>query len=140
VHAYVEPLRPLEVLEVTGAADHDEFGVGDRLLELACDVEPRTRVQFVPDQQGRRGAAGQQVALSASAITNDSVLRLSRRTAANISLSSETNSGGGSPANGPGGVGSNSSAGPPCKARDVGREWFASTLTEGALRAKGGRL
>jgi hypothetical protein len=67
--------------------------------KLACDVEPRTRVQFVPDQQGRRGAAGQQVALSASAITNDSVLRLSAADSGDISLSSGKNSGGGSPAN-----------------------------------------
>jgi len=62
-HGVVELLGLLEVAEVTAAGDHYEFRVRDRLLELACDAEWRTCVEFAPDQQRRHGDAGQQVAL-----------------------------------------------------------------------------
>ena len=48
---------------MAGAGDHHELRVRDRPLELACDAERRARVQLAPDQQGRHGDAGQQVAL-----------------------------------------------------------------------------
>jgi len=53
----------LEVADVPAAGDHDEFGVGDRLLELARDAERGTRVELTADQQGRYEDVGQQVAL-----------------------------------------------------------------------------
>jgi len=35
----VEQLRHLQVAHVTGARDHDELRIGDRVLELAGDAE-----------------------------------------------------------------------------------------------------
>src|SRR5688572_6563423 len=60
-HGLVDLLGPLEIAELARARDHDELRVRDRVLELACDAERRTRVELAPDQQGRRGDAGQQV-------------------------------------------------------------------------------
>ena len=53
----------LEVADVAAAGDHHELAVRDRALELACDAQRRPRVELTPDQQGRRGDPGQQVAL-----------------------------------------------------------------------------
>ena len=62
-HGVVESLGPFEVADVTGAGDHDEPGIRDRLLELAGDAERRPRVELAPDQQRRYGDARQEVAL-----------------------------------------------------------------------------
>ena len=59
----VERLGPLEVSHVTGAGDHDELRVRDRLLELATDAERRARVPLPPNKQGRHRDARQQIAL-----------------------------------------------------------------------------
>ena len=101
---------------MTGTGDHDELRVGDRLLELACDAERRTRGRARP-QISSVGTAtwDSRSRWSASPIANSCVLRLSERTAAATSSSSATNSAGGSPADHPGSAraGSNSAAAQP---------------------------
>jgi hypothetical protein len=49
-HGFVELLGPLEVADVTSFGDDDELCLRDRLLELACDAERRTQVEFAPNQ------------------------------------------------------------------------------------------
>ena len=115
-HGLVELLGLLEVADVTGTGDHDELRVRDRLLELACDAERRTRGRARPRISSVGTATrDSRSRWSASPIANSCVLRRSERTAAAISSSSATNSAGGSPADHPGSAraGSNSSAAQP---------------------------
>ena len=48
---------------MAAVGDHDELGVRDRVLELACDAERGSRVELTPDEQCRHEDVGQQVAL-----------------------------------------------------------------------------
>ena len=81
----VEGAGLLEVADVTGAWDDHELGIRDRVLELACDPERRTRVRVTPDQQGWHGDAGSRSRWSVSAITDSRAPRLAGRAVAVIS-------------------------------------------------------
>ncbi|XKF11474.1 hypothetical protein LL946_14025 [Knoellia locipacati] len=58
----VDTVGLLEVAQVPGALDDDQLGGGDLLGETVRHLEGRAGVGLTPDQQGRNGDPGQQLA------------------------------------------------------------------------------
>ena len=61
-HGDVHPLGAFEIAHVSGALDHDQRRVWDRLLKLARNAERRACIVLTPDQQRGDSDTRQEVA------------------------------------------------------------------------------